>query len=409
MDGVRQSEAARRFEPTEHYAAWREHCPLHHDAEHDPPFYALSRFDDIVDVLKQHDHWVNRQGPGVFYQDDGVLGTTDEPDHGRHRRVLRAAFVPTVINRLEPSIRATTTELIDAVIDEGRCDFVEAIAEPLPALAIAELLGVAGSDRHDFRRLSTTAVAALTGDDIAASHAAKHELEDYVEAGVRERMGALHALPDGEARDDLLGGPIPDDVMGRLAIARHNGTIDDREMRHLGYQLLVAGHETTTSLLGLMMLRLIERPAVMAALCADADLIPPAIEEALRFDSPVHGLFRTNAEESELHGRTLAPGTKLQLAYAAANRDPSRFADPDEFRLDRDRADLGRHLAFGWGIHFCIGAPLARLETRVVFEEVFRRMSGIELDGAPERNDSFVLHGLTRLPITFRPTTGGHA
>jgi cytochrome P450 len=403
VDTLRQSEAARRFEPTEHYADWREQCPLHHDAEHDPPFYALSRFDDIVEVLKQHDRWVNRQGPGVFYQDDGVLGTTDEPAHGRHRRVLRAAFVPTVINRLEPSIRAITTELIDAVVDDGACDFVEAVAEPLPALAIAELLGVAGSDRHDFRRLSTTAVAALTGDDIAAYQAAKREIEEYVEAGVRERMASL---PDGEVTDDVLGGPIPDDVMSRLAIARHNDTIDDREMRHLGYQLLVAGHETTTSLLGMMLLRLIERPDAMAALRNDPALIPQAIEEALRFDSPVHGLFRTNAEECELHGRTLAPGTKLQLAYAAANRDPSRFTGPDEFRLDRDRAELGRHLAFGWGIHFCIGAPLARLETRVTFEEVLRRMSDIALAGVPERNDSFVLHGLTHLPISFRPSAG---
>jgi cytochrome P450 len=396
---MRQVDAARSFEPTEHYAEWRQQCPLHHEADHDPPFYVLSRFDDIVDVLKQPDLWRNGDGPGVFYQESGVLGTTDEPDHSRHRRVLRAAFVPTVIGRLEPQLRLMADQLIDAFIDAGECDFVTAFAEPLPALAIAELLGIHGDDRDDFRHLSNLAVAALSGDDLGAYHDAKRRLEDHVEAGVNERRSRLG---DGTVSDAALGAEVPDDVLSRLAIARQNATIDDREMRHLGYQLLVAGHETTTSLLGMMLHRLLERPQLMAALGADHRLIPGAIEEALRFDSPVHGLFRTNATECTLHGETIPPGTKLQLAYASANRDPDHFPDPDQFRLDRDPRQLGHHVAFGWGIHFCIGAPLARLETKVAFEQILTRLASIELAGEPVRNDSFVLHGLTHLPIRFR-------
>ena len=394
---VRQRDAARDFEPTRHYGQWRQRCPLHLESDHDPPFYVLSRFDDIVDALRHPELWRNGDGPGVFYQERGVLGTTDEPDHGRHRQVLRASFTPSAIDRLEPRIRAITNDLIDEFIDVGACDFIDRFAAPLPALAIAELLGVSGDDRDDLRRLSDVAVAALSGGEVSAYESAKGALESYVLAGVEARDrslegGAAHAAP---------GAAPPDDVLAVLAAARRDGTITTDEARHLGYQLLVAGHETTTSLLGTMLYRLLERPALSAALRENIGLLPAAIEEALRFDSPVHGLFRTNADECVVHGESIPRGTKLQLAFAAANRDPAQFTDPDEFKLDGDRRELGRHVAFGWGLHFCIGAPLARLEARVAFEQLLARIDGIVLDGEPERNDSFVLHGLTRLPIRF--------
>ena len=392
----RHADHSRDFEPTDNYAPLREQCPLHHEADHDPPFFVLSRFDDIVAALRRHDEWRNRDGPGVFYQDNGVLGTTDEPDHGRHRRVLRPAFVPPAIERLAPRLREITDQLIDEFVDRGHGDFVELLAIPLPALAIAELLGIDNADRQSFRRWSTDAVAALTGGDVDRYLHAKQVLEDHVEAGVELRTAARGA-----------GRALPDDVLGLLAAALSNGVIDRREMRHLGYQLLVAGHETTTSLLGTMLYRLLQRPELMAQLRGDPSLVPAAIEEALRFDSPVQGLFRTNVHETVLHGTTIPAGSKMQLLFASANRDPSRFDSPDEFRIDRDRNEIGRHVAFGWGIHHCIGAPLARLETRVAFERVLTRMDHIELAGEPQRNDSFVLHGLTHLPITWsRRETG---
>ena len=392
MNERRQAEAARRFEPTEHYADWRRACPLHHEPDHDPPFYVLSRFADVVDVLKHPELWSNRDGPGVQFLEPGVLGSADDPDHARHRRVLRPAFMPAEIKQLEPNLRAIADELIDAFVDTGECDFVRQFAAPLPALAIAELLGIHGDDRADFGRWSNQAVAALTGGDLATYYRAKQAIEDYVEAGCDERAATLAA-----------GGEIPEDVLSVLTRARGDGILARQEVRHLGYQLLVAGHETTTSLLGMLLYRLLERPAQMAAVRRDFDLIPVAVEEALRFDSPVHGLFRTNAEECVLHGETMPPRTKLQVCYAAANRDPEQFPEPDEFRLDRDRRETARHVAFGWGIHFCIGAPLARLEAKIAFEQLLSRLDHIELAGEPARNDSFVLHGLTRLPIRFRP------
>jgi cytochrome P450 len=403
----RHVDRAREFEPTAHYPALRERCPLHHEADHDPSFFVLSRFDDIIDVLKEPGVWGNADGPGVFYQESGVLGTTDDPDHARHRRLLRPAFVPNVIELMAPAVTAITDELLDTMLPLGRGDFVELFAVPLPALAIAELLGVPGDQRDSFGRWSNIAVAALTGGDLAAYQEAKTALEDHVEAGVDTRLAALDG--HGAVDDTVIGDAIPDDVLSRLAVALRNEVISLREARHLGYQLLVAGHETTTSLLGMMLYRLIEHPDVLRRLRADRTLLQGAIEEALRFDSPVHGLFRTNGEERTIHGATIPAGSKLQLLYASANRDPSRFPDPDEFLIDRERRELGRHIAFGWGIHHCIGAPLARLETRIAFDRLLDRMADIELAGEPTRNDSFVLHGLTSLPLRWRDATNDGA
>ena len=230
MNTIGQVDAARRFEPTEHYAEWRSACPLHHEADHDPPFYVLSRFGDVLDVLKHPELWSNRDGPGVQYLDPGVLGSADEPDHGRQRRVLRVAFVPNAVKRLEPQLRAIANELIDAFVDAGECDFAQQFAAPFPALAIAELLGIRTDARADFGRWSEQAVAALTGGDLEAYYRAKRALEDYVEAGCDERATSL----EHEAA-------IPDDVLSVLTLARRDGTLANQEVRHLGYQLLVAG------------------------------------------------------------------------------------------------------------------------------------------------------------------------
>jgi cytochrome P450 len=378
--------ASLAFEPSIGYTQLRGGCPVHHVVEHDPPFYAIGRFDDVVGTLKNPGLWGNRDGPGVFFQESGALGSADDPDHARHRRVLRDAFVPSAVARMEPSLVAMADELLDEFVPQGEGDFVSQFAFPFPALAIGDLLGVPPEDREMFRELSGQIVAALTGGDIAAYHRGKEAVGDYVEERLAERAG----------RDS------DDDVLTSLLAARSDGRLSSAEVRHLGHQLLVAGHETTTSLLGLMLYRLIERPALMQQLRDDPTLIPVAVEEALRFDSPVSGLFRTNVHDTTFHDIEFPSGTKLQVLYGSANRDPAQFPDPDEFRLDRPKHELGRHVGFGWGIHHCIGAPLARLEARVAFERVLARMTDIELAGEPVRNQSFVLHGLTSLPLRWK-------
>jgi cytochrome P450 len=395
-------EEAKDFEPSEAFRHLREQCPLHHETAHEPSFYVLSRFDDVVGVLKQPDQWGNRHGPGVFYQQAGVLGSADNPDHARHRRVLQSAFLPTAIGRMEDKVAAVADELFDEIVPLGEGDFIPLYAAPFPAIVIGELLGVRPEERDGFQHWSLASVTALTGGDLEAYEEAKHAIEDCIEGEVEERARLLDAadVPDGE---DPVGTVLPADVSTLLLMAERAGTLSRAEVRYLGYQLLVAGHETTTSLIGLMLYRLLERPELMARLRADPDLIPVAVEEALRFDSPVSGLFRTNASECELRGETIPERSKLQLLFGSANRDPDRFEEPDEFRLDREPNELRRHVAFGWGIHFCIGAPLARQETRITFERLLARMDDIELAGPARRNDSFVLHGLTELPLRWTP------
>jgi cytochrome P450 len=384
---------AHEFEPFDGYAKLRERCPLYAEHDHEPPFYVLSRYADVLEVLKQPELWGNRDGPGVFYQQAGALGSADDPDHARHRRALRSAFLPRATAHLEPRIAAIADELFDEFVPLGEGDFVDLFAFPFPAVVIAELLGVRAEQRDAFRHWSAATMEALTGGDLDAYETAKNAIADFVEAEVelRERR-----LADAEAI-------VPEDVSTLLAIGRRDGALTGEEVRHLGYQLLVAGHETTTNLLSMMLYRLIERPDLMARLRAEPELVPNAVEEALRFDSPVQGLFRTNAVECTLGGQTLPPRTKLQLLFASANRDPQQWEAADEFRLDRDRNVLHRHLAFGWGIHLCIGAPLARLEGRLTLERLLGRMDDIELTGEPRRNDSFVMRGLTSLPLRWTP------
>ncbi len=386
------------FEPTEAYSDLRERCPVHHEADHDPPFYVLSRYADVQQALKCPGQWGNTDGPGVFYQDGGVLGSADDPEHARQRRILRPAFLPVAIASMTAQVTEMADSLLDSFIADGEGDFVELFAFPFPAMVIGEILGVRYEDRERFRAWTATTVEALTGGDLHAYEIAKGLTGDYIEERMTERDATLDAA--GQPDDPAL---IPPDALSLMVLARRRGELTTVEARRLGHQLIVAGHETTTSLLGFMLYRLIERPELMGALRADRSLLPLAIEEALRFDSPVQGLFRTNASATTVHDTALNERTKMQLLFASANRDPERFERPDEFRLDRPLDEVRRHLAFGWGIHFCIGAPLARLELRVAFERVLARLADIRLAGPPRRNTSFVLRGLTSLPIQWSP------
>ena len=201
------------------------------------------------------------------------------------------------------------------------------------------------------------------------------------------------------------GAELPDDVISVMTRAELDGTLTHHEVRKLCQQMLVAGHETTASLIALMLYRLIERPELLTQLRANPDLIPMAVEEFLRFDSPVQGLFRVNPEPSSVCGEELPAESRLLTLFASANRDAAVWADADEIQLDRFRSGANSHLAFGWGIHHCIGASLARHEGRLALQWMVERFETVERIGEVEVNEPFILRGLTTLPIRWTVRT----
>jgi cytochrome P450 len=382
-----------RREPAAGHAWLREHAPLHRVDELDEPFYVVSRYDDVFAMLRAHDDWRNGDGPGVEHQPGGVLGSADDPDHRRQRRVLQPAFTPKAIAPLRPHVEEVAAGLLDAFVDRGEGDLVAELAYPLPTIVIAELLGVAPDDRTRFKEWSDAIVTALGGEDLDVMAAARTELHEYLHAQIDTRWSTLDA-----------GGEPPTDLLTRMTRAgRDHGALRRSEMVQLAVQLLVAGNETTTSLIGLLVHRLVERPDLLARVRADRSLVPAAVEEALRFDSPVQGLFRTCPHAAEVHGTEIPQGTKVQLMYAAANRDPTVFEAPDEFRVDRPPLDARRSLAFGTGVHYCIGAPLARLEADVALNGILDRMDDLTLAGEPTLIRPFILRGYAALPLTWTP------
>lgn len=393
---------ANDLEPSVGHAELRRRCAVHREVEHEPPFYVLSRFENCLEVLRNPTTWSNHDGPGVFYQDGGVLGSADDPEHARHRRALRPAFLPTAIARMEPRVKEISDRLFEELAPLGEADFVDAYAFPYPALVIGELLGVRGADRDQFRNWSTLIVNALGGGDLSAYEEANQAIWAYIDELVEERASLLGPVPLADGADPI-GSALPEDVISIMYVAHRRGELSRTEIRRLGQQLLVAGHETTTGLLGLMMWRFTQQPDLLAELASRPHLIDVAVEEALRFDSPVQGLFRTNRERCSVAGVEIEAGSKLQVLFASANRDPARWEEPDSFRLDRDARDLRQHLAFGWGTHYCIGAPLARMETRLTIEGILRHMDGVRMAGQGELSEPFILRGFTSLPIRWTP------
>ena len=374
-------------------AAWHHQllaqCPLHRETAHDPPFYVVSRHADVLAMLTEPEQWNNRDGSGVYYQENGVLGSADGDDHRRQRKVLQDGFRPKAVEALAPRVDAIGEQLWSAAFaEDGAGDFVSLFAFPFPAVVIAELLGVAAEQRDQFGAWSSDIVNGLGGGDLRLVEAASAGIFAIVDELVGQRRAMID---DGEE--------LPDDIVSVLTTALLAGEVNHGEVRRLCLLLLVAGHETTASLISLMLYRLIQQPELVAALRADAALIAPAVEEFLRFDSPVQGLFRTNAAACSVHGETIETRTKVQLLFAAANRDPRVWDDPDEIRFDR--ASGRPHLAFGWGVHHCIGAPLARREGQLALRFIVERFDTVELTGPVVVNEPFILRGLNTMPIRW--------
>jgi len=309
----------------------------------------------------------------------------DPPQHNRHRKLVIQAFTPRAIASLEPRIRAIARESLASVPTGERVDFVEAVAMPLPMYVIAEMLGVPRADWSAFRGWSDAMVRAGGGMPDASTDAAMGEMFDY--------FGRHLAARRRSACDDLVS---------TLARAEIDGDrLTDPEILMFCITLLVAGNETTRNLVSAGAWALMTHPDALGALRSDPGLLPNAVEEMLRWWTPVNSFTRRATRAVSLRGRSIAEDDCVLLLFASANRDEEVWgADADRFDVRRDHARR-RHLAFGFGEHLCLGAPLARLETRVMFEELLGRYSSFELVGPTERLRSRLMNGIERMPVVF--------
>lgn len=358
-------------------------------------YWVLSRFDDVHMALRDHETFSSAKGVGPEPIWAPALITTDPPVHTRLRRLVTKPFTPRAI---EATWTERVTELaaafVEPLVGAGVVDAVESLTWPIPVQVIAEMLGIPTSDLDAFKHWSDELCNGIGGhldpNMMERTAAAYVEVYAYLEEVIAARRGT------GDDRDDLisrlLGGGDGDE------------SLDDREIAHFCILLLIAGNETTTNLLGGMLLTLAANPAVWSALCADPSLAPAAVEEMLRFWSPTQALFRQTTADVTLHGTTIPADSRVMLAIASANRDGRRFDAPDEVRLDRDPND---HLAFGNGIHLCLGAPLARLEARAVLEVLIASTSEITVAGDVRMADNFMLRGPVKLPLVLAPRTSG--
>ncbi|MBA6434270.1 MULTISPECIES: cytochrome P450 family protein [Streptomyces] len=326
------------------------------------------------------------------WQDDGgnAIGRnmvqTDPPHHTRLRGLVARAFTPARIEALRPRVRQIADGLLDAMAPLGRADLVEDYALPLPLAVICELLGVPETDRkafHDWYLESTD----LTRPEAAG-------------AAVQALTGYFAELIEAKRRghgEDLLSALV-------RTMAGDGDALSDEEMLGMTFVLLVAGYETSANLISSGTLALLRHPEQLAALRADWSLLDGAIEEMLRYDGPVESAaFRFTREPVEIAGTTIPAGEPVGVVLAAGSRDPRRFAEPDRF--DIRRAPRG-HLAFGHGVHHCLGAPLARLEGAIAFRALLERCPDLALDADPAElawRPSLMLRGLRRLPIRFTP------
>ena len=391
-----------KADPYPTYARLRSSAPVYRAALPDGRgVWLITRYEDVLAVLKDQRFVKDWRGaltpeqlaqvppiPEVMKPLSQNMLDTDPPDHERLRALVSKAFTPRLIERLRPRVQAISDGLLDAVQDRGEMDLIDDYAFPLPITVIAELLGVPAEDRNNFREWSDAAVS---------GNASQEYMEEILIPHMQAFTDYLRALFEEKRANP------GDDLVSALVRAEEAGDrLSEDELLGMVFLLLVAGHETTVNLIGNGALALLQHPDQLRKLKEDPSLIKPAIEELLRYDGPVEtSTERFAREDVEIGGQIIPRGEMVLVVLAAADHDPQRFSDPDE--LDITRTD-NRHLAFGKGIHHCLGAPLARMEGQIAISTLLRRMPNLRLKGSPESlswRPGMILRGLRGLPVEF--------
>jgi len=385
LTGVEQT-----LDPFTLYHAMRQEHPLYNDPRRGN--WNVFRYPDVQRVLSEYETFSSQ-----FMKKRSLLPTqpfaaaiisTDPPRHRQLRSLVTQAFTPRAVEALAPRITEIVQEHLDKVTTSGRMVVIGDLAYPLPVIVIAELLGIPSQDRARFKKWSDYAVQ-------AANFGANVDLKKFMNPSMMEMgkyfIGMIEKrqkLPEGDLISALLNANIEGEHLTQIEL--------------LGFcvLLLVAGNETTTNLLGNSMLSFAERPELWQELRAAPELVQQAIEESLRFRSPVQAMFRVTTRKVELHGQVIPAGAPVVAWIGSANHDEGQFPEPEQFNTSRSP---NRHIAFGQGIHFCLGAPLARLEAKIALAAMVERFKSFALEPGAEvhRQPSLIVYGVDCLPISF--------
>ncbi|HEX3611966.1 MAG TPA: cytochrome P450 [Sporichthyaceae bacterium] len=412
------ADAAAVADPFPMFAQLREKSPVHYIET--AGVWLVTRYSDICTVARNPTVFSSRQatGPhgqrrrqaletlaaeseelrsaltaGAFRDREPVLLRCDPPRHTAQRKLVNKAFTPSRVRQIEDTVSDICTRLVDAVIDTGRMELVSDLAVPLPITVIAGALGVADGDLPTFKRWSDALAAsigndALNRDQVLAQIRSQSEFAAYFIDTIANRRRT--------PQDDLISDLVHACVDGE--------SLRQDELLTMFAQFLIAGNETTTTHITATVQVLLEEPCLMARCRADLTLLPKLIEESLRVESPIAGLYRTALVDTEVGGVALPAGAHLLLCYGSGNRDPDQFVDPDS--VDLEREGEGAHLAFGQGPHFCLGSALSRAESRIALTAILTRMTNLRRDPdapPPERVPSYILRGVRRLDLLFDP------
>ena len=364
--------------PFPFYRAMRESQPIFYQPQQNT--WTLFRYADAEQVLTDYKLFSSVRNKEFSEKRPSILNL-DPPRHRQLRNLVTQAFTPRAVTRLSTRITEIVTQLLDQVAPSGRMDIIDDLAYPLPVIVIAEMLGIPPKDRARFKKWSDAIVDALGTD----------------KAGPRDEMDAyfleIMELRRAQPQDDLVSALLNAQVDGEH--------LTQAELLSFFLLLLVAGNETTTNLIGNALLCLSDFPETLEELRAEPELAASAVEEVLRYRSPVQLTGRVALADTELGGQAIKAGQGVRVVIGSANRDEAQFPNADTFDI---RRSPNRHLAFGHGIHFCLGAPLARLETKIALALLLERFRDIQRAHGTtlERVDSPIMHGVKHLPITFQ-------
>jgi len=377
-------------DPYASFRLLRDEAPVHFVESR--KMWIVTRYDDIVAAARNPAVFSSTGGVGYDWNQRPMMPMYDPPEHTRMRRIVARHFTPAAINAFKPRVQALVDDIVARALEAGDVDVVNDIALPLSLGTVAELLGIPPSLRAQLRRWSQGTVEDLAGGlaPIAGRRVdeLRREFNVYLRSLIEERRAALSRPTESI------------DVITALVAAGEDEKLTSRELVAFCVLLLVAGYETTVNAISNGVLALLEHPDELAKLRREPGLLRNAVEEIVRYDSPVLSFFRNTLSDTTLSGQTIPKGSKVMLAFASANRDERKFPDPDVFRIDREP---GEHLAYGSGVHFCLGAPLARLQLMGIFGALVQHVGTIEMASKPPRTASVLFRGVKTFPVHITP------